>query len=234
MGIIGLAVGADLIAVYLLIHLVLLLITVIGGRIVPSFTANWLRAQGQTRMPVSGGWLDRLTILFTIATGLFHSVLPVSRVTGALALSTGVLHGMRLLRWRGLATWREPLLFVLHAAYFWLPAGYLLLGSAIYLQFMPMSVALHALTMGGVAFMILAVSTRVALAHTGRQLHASKLTVCAYCFLLLAVLLRLISPLAGGAYFTLVDSSALAWVVAFVLFVLVYWPVLTGPRVDEP
>jgi uncharacterized protein involved in response to NO len=233
MGVIGLAIGADRIALFLLIHLVLLLITVVAGRIVPSFSANWLRAHGQTQLPVTGGWIDGLTILLTIATGVFHSLLPVSRITGALALAAGVLHGIRLLRWRGLATWREPLLFVLHAAYFWLPVGYLLLGSAIYLRFIPPSVALHALTMGGVAFMVMAVSTRVALAHTGRKLHAAKLTICAYCCLFLAVILRLISPLAGSAYFTLVDASALAWILAFGLFVAGYWRILIGPSVAE-
>jgi uncharacterized protein involved in response to NO len=230
-GEIRLSVGADRIALYLMINLVLLLITVIGGRIIPSFSANWLRARGSTVLPVTGGLTDKLAIMLTIATGLFASVLPVSRTTGALAIAAGLVHGYRLIRWRGYATWGEPLLFVLHAAYFWLPAGYLLLGFAIYSRFIPVTAALHVLTMGGIAFMIMAVSTRVALAHTGRKLHAARLTVFAYWILFLAVILRLLSVFSGPRYFVLIDASAVAWILAFGIFVWVYWPVLTGPAV---
>lgn len=231
-GALPLALGADRIALYLLIHLVLLLITVIGGRIIPSFSANWLKAQGQERLPIMGGLVDRVVIFLTLSTGLFHAVIPLARVTGYLALAAGLLHGYRLLRWRGLATRREPLLFVLHAAYAWLPIGYLLLAVAIFTGVIPMTVALHALTMGGIAFMVLAVSTRVALAHTGRKLHAARLTVFAYWLLLLAVILRLISAFAGAQYFALIDASAISWMLAFALFSWVYWPVLTRPSVE--
>jgi uncharacterized protein involved in response to NO len=124
------------------------------------------------------------------------------------------------------------LLFVLHAAYAWLPIGYALLGCAILGWFVPATIALHALTMGGIAFMILAVTTRVALAHTGRKLHASRLTVLAYWALLVSVVLRLVSPY-GTSYLTFVTLSAMAWGAAFALFIWVYGPILTGPRVDE-
>jgi uncharacterized protein involved in response to NO len=86
--------------------------------------------------------------------------------------------------------------------------------------------------MGGIAFMILAVTTRVALAHTGRKLHASRLTVLAYWALLVSVVLRLVSPY-GTSYLTFVTLSAMAWGVAFALFIWVYGPILAGPRVDE-
>jgi uncharacterized protein involved in response to NO len=232
LGVIPTEIGVDRIALHLLIHLILLLVTVIAGRIVPNFTANWLRARGVTDLPVTSALLDRFVIILTVSAGLFDSLVPMNDVTGLMAMAAGLAHLMRLGRWRGFATRQEPLLFVLHAAYFWLPAGYLLLGLSIFGQIIPSTVALHALTMGGIAFMVLAVSTRVALAHTGRKLHAARLTVLAYWMLLLAVLLRLLSPYFAN-YFLALDAAAAAWILAFGLFLWVYLPILTGPAINK-
>lgn len=224
--------GYDLLAVYVLIHAILLLITVIAGRIVPNFTANWLRARGYARLPAGRPRLDALTVAATIGAGLAVTVAPTSPVAGGLALAAAAAHGIRLSGWRGLATLSEPLLFVLHAAYFWLPIGYALTGLAAFGLWFPPTAALHALTMGAIGSMILAVTTRVALGHTGRRLHAARMTVVAYAVLTAAVVVRVLSSFAGGAYSGLVDMAALGWIVAFAIFSWVYWPVLTGPRVD--
>ncbi|TDJ42681.1 MAG: NnrS family protein [Gammaproteobacteria bacterium] len=232
LGLVPLAIDADRIALYLMIHLALLLITVIAGRIVPSFTANWMRAQGQVRLPQTSVLLDRLSILLTVSTGLFASIAPVSLVTGYLAFAAALVHGLRLSRWRGLATTSEPLLFVLHAGYFWLPLGYALLGCSIFGWLFPATAALHALTMGATGFMVLAVTTRVALAHTGRKLHVARLTVCAYWILFIAIVLRVLSPFTGN-YLMVVDIAATGWMLAFGIFTWVYWPVLTGPHVGQ-
>ena len=232
LGLVPLSLGADRIALYLMINLVLLLITVIAGRIVPSFTANWMRSQGKERLPQTSILFDRLSILLTISTGLFVSFVPVSPVTGYLAFAAALVHGLRLSRWRGFATMSEPLLFVLHAAYFWLPFGYALLGCAVFGWLFPATAALHALTMGAAGFMVLAVATRVALAHTGRKLQVARLTVFAYWILFVAVILRVFSPFAGN-YLMVVDIAAMGWMLAFGIFTWVYWPVLTGPHVGQ-
>ena len=232
LGAIPIEIGADRIALHLLIHLVLLLITVIAGRIVPNFTSNWLQARGVVDLPVASALLDRFVIILTVSVGLFDSLVPTNDVTGLIALAAGVAHAIRLSRWRGMATRSEPLLFVLHAAYFWLPVGYLLLSMSVFGLVISPTVALHALTMGAIAFMVLAVSTRVALAHTGRKLHAARLTVLAYWLLLLAALLRLLSPYFAN-YFLALDAAAAAWVAAFGLFVWVYLPILAGPAVKN-
>ena len=225
--------GADRIAVYLFIHLVLLLITVIAGRIVPNFSANWLRAQGETRLPINNTLLDRATIAATVITGIAASIAPVSAITGFLAAFAAFVHGLRLSRWRGLATTKEPLLFVLHVAYLWLPIGYALTACSVFGWLFPPTAALHALTMGGVGGMVLAVTTRVALAHTGRPLHAARLIVIAYCVFTTAVLIRVLGPVVESSSLALIDLSALGWIVTFAIFSWVYWPVLTRPRVDE-
>jgi uncharacterized protein involved in response to NO len=219
--------GADRLAVYFSIHTILLLITIIAGRIIPNFTANWLRARGATRLPASNSQVDRLTIAVTIAVGISASVAPTSSVTGILSFAAAVLHAIRLSRWRGLATSDEPLLFVLHVSYSWLPIGYGLMGCVVFDWIFAPTSALHALTMGAIGSMILAMTTRVPLGHTGRPLTASRLTVVAYMMLTLAVLVRIIGPLIFSDYLATVEWSAAGWVFTFAIFFWVYWPVLT-------
>ena len=222
--------GADRMALYLTAHGLLVLITVIGGRIIPSFTANWLRLRGDTRAPRSRPWVETLLIPLAILAGVADSIPAPAPVAAALSLAAAALHGLRLSGWRGRAAAGEPLVLILHVAYAWLPVGYLLLGLTALGLPLPRSAALHALTMGGVGTMILAVATRVALGHTGRALVAAPLTTAAYVALNAGVLVRILSPLAPGAYLSLIDTAAAAWLVAFGLFTLVYWPVLTQPR----
>jgi len=224
--------GMDRLGLYFLIHLLLLLITVIAGRIIPNFTANWLRARSQEQLPVIHRLTNWIAVVATIATGVSVSLTPVGSITGSLAILAALSHAVRLARWRGLSTTSEPLLFVLHVAYLWLPVGYALTALAAFGLFFPPTAALHALTMGAIGNMILAVTSRVALAHTGRALHAPRLIVISYAILNAAVIMRIVSALNPGLYFQLIDLSALGWIVTFVLFTWVYWPVLTRPRTD--
>ena len=224
--------GMERLALYFLIHLMLLMITVIAGRIIPNFTANWLRARGHERLPVIHPVTDGITVVATIATGVSVSLTPFGPVTGILAMVAALSHAVRLARWRGLATTSEPLLFVLHVAYLWLPVGYALTALAAFGLVFPATAALHALTMGAIGNMILAVTSRVALAHTGRSLHAPRLIVISYAILNAAVVARVLSPLNPGLYIEIIDLSALGWIVTFAIFTAVYWPVLTRPRVD--
>ncbi len=224
--------GMDRLALYLLIHLMLVMITVIAGRIIPNFTANWLRARGHERLPGNHLRTDGVTVMATLAMGVSVSVTPVGPVTGILALVAALSHAVRLARWRGLATTSEPLLFVLHVAYLWLPVGYTLAALAAFgLVFTP-TAALHALTMGAIGNMILAVTSRVALAHTGRSLHAPRLIVIAFAILNSAVIARVLSQLNPSLYVQMIDLAAIGWIVAFAIFTGVFWPVLTRPRVD--
>lgn len=216
---------------FLLMHLVLLLVTVIGGRILPNFTANWMRGQGIERPPVNHPLLDRLVILTTLVLGVQASFGPDSTATGALALLAAVLQGRRLSQWRGLATVRNPLLFVLHVSYAWLPVGYALLALAILGGTGSTSGALHALAMGGIGSMILSMMTRVPLGHTGRALLASRWTVVAYCTMFLAILLRIAASLPSLPYLALLNLAAMAWCISFAIFLFVYLPILVRPKV---
>ncbi|MCK6372232.1 MAG: NnrS family protein [Gammaproteobacteria bacterium] len=229
--------GADGPAVLLAAYLILLLITLIAGRIVPSFTANWLRLQGRNNLPVIRPWVEKAILPMTGAAGIADTLatngadLPAVPL-GTVLLATGFLHALRLSGWRGTTTRPEPLLSVLHVGYAWLPIGFLLLGLTTLGLPLPRSAALHALTMGGIGVMVLAVTTRVALGHTGRPLRAAPATVAAYVALNAAVLVRILSPVAPDSYLRLIDIAASGWFAAFALFVWVYGPMLIRPRID--
>ena len=222
--------GVDRLAIYLLIHTILLLVVIIAGRIVPNFTANWLRQQGQVQLPVNNEFINKAALALTIVVGLCASFIPAHPVTGILAFAAALVHALRLGRWKGFATVSNPLLFVLHAAYLWLPVGYALLGCASFGWIFTPTAALHALTMGAISFMVLAVTSRVALGHTGRPLKAARLTVLAYWLLMLAVLVRVLGPLSGQGYLMMIDLSATAWICSFAIFTWVYWPILSRPK----
>lgn len=231
----GVLPAADRVAMLLAAHLIVLLITLIGGRIVPTFTANWLRMRGELALPVMRPGIERLVLPVTAAAGLADGLAVVGLpgpVVAVPALAAALLHGLRLASWRGAAAHREALLIVLHVGYAWLPIGYLLIGLAALGLPLPHSAAMHALTMGGVGVMILGVTTRVALGHTGRALSAAPVIALAYVILNVAVLVRILSPLGAGAYLPLLDAAAGGWIAAFALFLWVYWPILTRPRID--
>ena len=223
---------ADRLAIYLLIHTMLVLVTIVAGRIVPAFTGNWLRMQGQTRLPVDSDIVNRTALSLTIIVGLAASFAPMHPVTGILAFAAAAAHGFRLSRWRGFATTSNPLLFVLHTAYLWLPIGYTLLGCAVFGWLFTPTAALHALTMGAIGNIVLAVTTRVSLGHTGRPLQVARLTVIAYWLLTVAVLIRVLGPITGQNYLLMIDLSATGWISAFAIFVWVYWPILSRQKPD--
>jgi uncharacterized protein involved in response to NO len=210
----------------------LMLIAFIGGRIVPSFTGNWLAKQWpEAQRPGPFGSADRLALAVTGLALAVWVFAPENAAAPWLEMATGVMLGIRLARWRGAKTLREPLLWILHAGYGWLSLGFLLLGLNGLTPFVPQTTALHALTVGAIGTMTLAVMTRASLGHTGRPLTAGPGTTAIYFLVTLAAVLRLIAPLAGGGYLFTLSLAGTAWSAAFGLFVLLYGRPLALPRV---
>jgi uncharacterized protein involved in response to NO len=206
-----------------------LLVTLIGGRIVPAFTRNWLERRGGGGLPAPADRLDRLTIAVTALTALAWSLWPERVESGTLSLLAAVAHAARLARWRGLGTLSDPLLAVLHLAYAWLAVGFGLLGAAAFVPDIPVSVALHALTAGAFGTMILAVMTRASLGHAGRPLRAGAGTVAAYVLVTLAALARLASAFAADGATSLLLLSGACWIAAYGLFVVLFAPMFVRP-----
>jgi uncharacterized protein involved in response to NO len=212
----------------------LLLVALIGGRIIPSFTRNWLAKQRpEAAMPASFDFLDRAALA---ATGL-ACVVWVAAPEGIIApwceLAAGLTLGLRLARWRGQATLREPLIWILHLGYGWLSLGFLLLALSSLTPTLPQSVALHALTVGAIGTMMLAVMTRASLGHTGRPLTAGPGTTTIYALVTLAAVLRLVASFAGSRHLIFLSLAAVAWSGAFGLFALLYSRPLSAPRVRD-
>ena len=138
---------------------------------------------------------------------------------------------LRLSRWRGIATLEEPLVWVLHLGYGWLALGLVLLGLSGLVPVLPQTAALHALTVGAVGTMTLAVMTRASLGHTGRPLTAGPGTTTIYALVTAAALLRVIAPVGGPIELTLLSLAGVAWSGAFGLFFLLYLRPLAGPKI---
>jgi uncharacterized protein involved in response to NO len=214
------------------INLIAVLVAIIGGRIVPSFTANALRAAGSALLPRSFRALDAAAIGATAAVALAMLTVGDGPVVGAVALLAGLANAARLSLWRGAQAIRTPILFVLHIGYGWLAAAQLLRAAAELGGLLPVSAAIHALTVGCFGTMMLAVMSRAALGHTGRALRAHPLTVAAYLLVSAAALARIAAALLPDFQMALLTATAASWIAAFALFLTVYAPVLLRPRVD--
>jgi len=220
-------------AMRLAIDLVLILVTVIGGRIVPAFTANALRVRGEPVTTITRRPVEIVVIGTMVAIAIVDLFAPDSIASGTLAAFAALAHAVRISGWRSFRTRGAPILWVLHIAYAWVPVGLALKACALLADGSWAMKWQHALTMGVFATMILAVMTRASLGHTGRPLVVSRAIAVAYLVLTAGTVLRVFGVAVFPAHYLLsVTIAGLAWVLAFGIFVVVYAPVLWGPRAD--
>ena len=212
---------------------VVILIVVIGGRITPAFTANALRLRGVDASVRSRPWLDALAVAFVVAVAAADLFAPGSAASAALAWLAGLLVAARMAGWQTVRTWSDPLVASLHSGMAWVAIGLLVVGAGGLGWPLAGTAGLHALTAGAMGSMILAVMTRVALGHTGHPLVLP--TGAAGCYLLVhaGAVARVGVGLAPAAHQnSLLVTAGLLWAAAFWLFTVVYWPIVTRPRVD--
>lgn len=209
---------------------IIVLLSVVAGRIVPSFTRNWLAKRPGAELPIRHGWIERIS-LGTLHGGLLlWAIIPTFLPVGLLLLVGAALNLWRLLLWRGAATAAEPLLLILHIGYAWLVLGVALLGLSLLGTDVPETGAIHALTTGAIGTMILAVMTRATRGHTGRDLSADRRTILIYGLATLAAFTRVAAAFGTAWSMPLLLSSASLWVAAFAGFVLAYGPMLVISR----
>jgi uncharacterized protein involved in response to NO len=211
----------------------LILLVVIGGRIVPNFTEEFLEMRGKPERPAPFSRYDGLAIALVVFSGAVWVEWPFERGTGWLLVLAGLVNAGRLVRWKGWLTWPEPLVLVLHVGYGWVAAALLLVGGSLLGIGLPPLDALHALTAGAVGVMTLGVMTRASLGHTGRPRHAGPLTVCIYLMVFLGALIRVFGPSVGLAHRVAMGLAAASWSGAYLLFAAFYGPILLKPSVDE-
>ncbi|EJJ26300.1 NnrS family protein [Rhizobium sp. CF142] len=206
-----------------------LLVTIVGGRILPSFTRNWINQFGRTDFPVPYNSFDAATIIIGAVAFVLWACASDSRATCGTAGVAAVLNMIRLGRWRGWTTWPEPILAVLHATFLFVPVGF----AAISLQasgWLPEMAVLHIFAIGTISLMMLAVMTRATRGHTGRKLKSSRMTNISYGLLGGVALVRPLAELVPALSTEILAVAAIGWTAAFGLFVLEHAPLLWSGR----
>lgn len=216
----------------LALAVIMLLLALIGGRVTPSFTLDFLSEGGRSEQPSPFSRLDGVSILLAAIAAVAWTARPEAMGTGWLLVSAGLMNLIRLSRWYGWVTWREPLVLILHLGYGWLAMSWLILGGAILGLGVTPTDAVHALTTGAVGSMTLAIMTRASLGHTGRPRHAGPVTVLMYVLVNLGAVLRVFGPATALPTPLVLTLSAIAWSGAYVLFAVVYGRYLLRPSLD--
>jgi uncharacterized protein involved in response to NO len=229
--------GSAIHAHHLAVAATLVLIMVIGGRVVPSFTTNWLKRENPGPQPAPFGTFDKVSTGFAVG-GLigwvFSPAFPAAAPGfGMVLVVGGLLQLARQLRWQPHRTFGEPLVAVLHAGYSFVPLGFLLAGLAL-LRGEPgvTTGATHAWTVGAIGLMTLAMMTRATRGHTGQSLTAPMGTVIIYVLMALAALARILAALMPEWSASLLSLAGIGWVGSFGLFGILYGPLLLLPRKD--
>jgi uncharacterized protein involved in response to NO len=217
------------------LSILLLLLTFIGGRVTPAFTAEYLAGQHSDGHPSVFSRFDVLSMLLVLLAAMAWIVQPEGQAAGALFVAAGVANLMRVARWRGWLAWREPLVWILSVGYGWVALSLLAFGAAS-LGLLPAANAVHVLTTGAVGTMTLAVMTRASLGHTNRGRQADFMTAVMYGLVNMGAILRVLVPATDNPTTlttVLLGMAALAWSGAYFLFALGYGPMLVRPALDE-
>jgi uncharacterized protein involved in response to NO len=210
------------------LDLIILLIVIMGGRVIPFFTERALPGVAMSRWPVIE-WLAPLTVIVFLAVEFFVADSLWSAIFAALAACTNAI---RLAGWYTNRYWRVPLLWVLHAGYAWVVVGFLLRAGAG-LGLVPPQFTIHAFTVGGIGVLTLGMMARVSLGHTGRPLTVGAAMTAAFVLINLSAVARGLLPIFFPDWFVqLIAASGALWLAAFLIFMAIYAPVLTQPRVD--
>ena len=212
------------------IAIMIMLITLIGGRVVPSFTRNWLVKRNMRPLPAPAGRFDRVTLVLSLVALGAWTIGPDHAAVATIVGIAAILQFIRLARWRGWVTRAEPLLWILHLGYLWIPIGLALLAASHWLPALPATGALHALTAGAMGTMTLAVMSRAILGHTGLGLTASPGLTAVFILIMIAAASRVAATLSDGLYTLLLMVAAGTWIAAFLGFLVVCGPILLRHR----
>ncbi|MCE7969956.1 MAG: NnrS family protein [Leptolyngbya sp. PLA3] len=216
-------------AVELGLMFVVLVEMIVGGRVVPGFTANAIPGVRQFRSQ----WLHRGSFGLAAAAFVADALHAPGPVSGTLAMMAAAAVAAQALGWNPLATRGRPILWILHVGYGFIPVGLLLLGLSAF-GVVTRSAAIHALAVGSMGGLIIGMITRTALGHSGRPIRADRAEVAAYLLVLLAAALRVAASLAPPAYLASMLAAGVAWTTAFIIYLVAYTPVLLGLRTPQP
>ena len=206
----------------------MVILVLMGGRVIPFFTKNRL----PMAMAASDKRLDILAISATALAAVFAVAAPMTIISGLAALAAAVLLVARALPWKPWATRQVPMLWVLHAGHAWIAAALFLRAGLDFGIDLPASAPDHAFTIGGIGVLTLGMMARTARGHTGRPIEATRLMTAAFAIINLAALVRVFGPMAAPDLPAVIGLAGVLWALAFLLYLIEYAPILTGPRKD--
>lgn len=213
-------------------NIVMVMVAIIGGRVTPNFTRSWLRNQGIKENIRSFPWVEKLAIGLLVINAMLELFIPDSSSIYVVALLAAIIHLIRFSQWNSLKTLHNPALWVLHLGYAWLVLALFLKALEGWLNVIPYHLYLHAFSVGAVGLYMLGIMSRAALGHTGRALSVSAPVTLAYILILLAAILRITTPFYPEYFIQGMVSAIALWSAAFAIYVWIYAPILTQPRVD--
>ncbi len=220
--------GDPSLALHVAVYVVIAMVTLIAGRITPLFTMMKLGIKDEPAiMRNARVHLTTISVPVVLLAAGAELVLPGSVVAGGCALLAAIVLGALMLTWHGHRSLREPMIWIMHAGFVWVPIGFLLTALYNIWGVGGASASRHALTAGAVGVMVMAVSSRAALGHSGRPFEAPPMLVVAYLLVIAAAVMRVFLPLPAA-----IDISATLWVLGYGVYAAVLWPVLTRPRAD--
>lgn len=222
-------------ALYASVGVILLFITLIGGRVIPFFTVNALNRHGLDVKNTPQGSMDQLaiaTVIIFIMTIIMTG--PMTFYTGYAALAVAVVHGWRMRLWHTQKSLIDPLLWILHSSYLWMIVGMSFwFYSTVVTNYFPISISVHLITIGCIGSLCLGMMARVSLGHTGRPLVISKLITLSFILIQVSIVSRLLGAFFPNYYMQSIAISGILWIVSFVLYGIVYTPILYHPRIEE-
>ncbi len=212
-----------------MVLVVTLVMCVMGGRVFPMFTANGTQTKRVESLP----WLEKTAIISTVlAVICSFDFLPLPAfLSASIFIVSGLAHAIRVFRWNFKVTLKTPLVWPLHLSYWAIAIGLIMFGLAEITTLVSHSQAIHALTVGAMASMILAMISRVSLGHTGRNIVVGKVMTLAFAAIFLAFVIRVFGSYFIGNYNHMISLAVMLWVIAYGSFVALYLPILTTPKV---
>lgn len=211
--------------------LVAMIMSIMGGRVIPMFTANGTGTKKVGEL----NWLEKAALGSLLLVIIFNGgVIELPNIVNALLLFTSAtFHYIRVIRWRFWVTLRTPLVWSLHLSYSFIPTGLCLFGISQLSDLISTSQAIHTITVGAIGLMILSMISRVSLGHTGRKIQVGKVMSCSFITLFFAALIRIFGHLFTDDYIFVILSSAALWTIAYACFVVLYAPILIKKRIDQ-
>ena len=222
----GVTEGTANLGIQLGLSLVIMVITIIGGRVIPFFTEKGVSGVSCKRFSLVEKLIIPTTALWVISslTGYTPAIALISGITGIMSL-------IRIAGWFDTRIFKVPLVWILQLSYAFITVGFFLYALSLY-DLVSQSVAYHAFAAGGIGGLTLGMMARVSLGHTGRKLATGPMMVSAFVLMLLAALIRVCIDLLSFAYLTSLHISGALWCIAWILFIIKYTPILIKPRVD--